>query len=185
MKRFVAIPLIVLLFTVFLAPLYAGQITERAAKPYDVYQLRKELVYTANHVTLSAAGVGSATTYMTVTNTPVVVVNNTHVTLTATNTIEFSSGHIALDDAEMCYFGLCADSSGDYSTIQGPIVTNSAYLKVPMPDTGKTLIGLIKVVCDNPGVFTPNTTSVAAPASATITISDVYTLPVSLDMSPR
>lgn len=183
MKRFVAIALVMLM--AFFASLYAGRITERAAKPYDVYQLRKELVYTANHVALGAAGVGSATTYLTVTNTPVVVANNTHVTLTATDTIEFSAGHIALDDAEMCYFGLCADSSGAYTTIQGPIVTNSAYLKVPMPETGKTLIGLVKVVCDDPGVFTPNTTSVAAPASATITISDVYTLPVSLDLSPR
>ena len=165
--------------------LYAGEITERAAKTSDIYQLRKELAYKADHKVFGSAEIGSATVYLTVVATPTAVVNNEFVTLTATNTISFSSGHTALGDGEQCYFGLCVDSAGAYSTIQGPIVTNANYLKVPMPSTGYTMIGLVKVVADNPGVFTPNTTSVAAPASATITLTNVHGLPISLDLSRR
>lgn len=183
MKRTLFVTLAIL--AVLVSSLYAGQITERAASISDVYQLRKELAYKADHVLLGSAGVSSATTYLTVTGTPVAIVDNTHVTLVATNTISFSSGHISLGNSEQCYFGLCTDSSGAFTTIQGPIVTDANYLTVPMPETGYTMIGTVKVVCDNPGVFIPGTTSVAAPASATITIANVYGLPISLNLNRR
>lgn len=184
MKRFFFIPVLLLMVSL-ISLVYGGEITERAAKPGDVFQLRKELAYHAGHKLLGSAGISSATTYLTVTNTPVAIVDNEFVTLTATNTLSFTSGHTSLGDGEMCYFGVCVDGSGDYSTIQGPITTTANYLKVPMPVSGKTMIGLVKVVCTDPGVFVPGTTSVAAPASATITITNVHSLPISLNLRRR
>ena len=164
---------------------YADLITANGSKAQDRYQLMKELIYNSNHRLLGSAGIGSATTYLTVTGTPTAVVENKFVTLVATNTISFSNPTVTVGNSEKCIFAVGVQADGSFVTKQGNISKYANNLVMPMFDSGTTTIGKVLIESDSDGSFVPNTTSVAAWGSGTVTITNLSNLPVSLDVDIR
>lgn len=164
----------------------AELITDKGAKPQDSYQLMKELIYNSNHKLMGSAGLGSATTYITVTGTPVAIVEGEFVTLTATSTVSFSTPYSTVAAGKVCAFSVGVTSAGDYVTKQSKIVDATGSVVLPLFDTGTTLIGAVTVSPDSDGEFIPNTTVVtAAWASGTATIENLSNYPLSFDINLR
>jgi len=181
MKKLFALALVGSLLV--MSGLFAGQITDKAARASDVYQLRKELVYAASHKLLGSAAISSATVYLTIVSTPTAIVNGAFVTLTATSTVSFSST-TSVAASKYCLFAIGIEADGSYVTKQSDIVAYDKDLVLPLFDQGTTLIGQLKIVCDADGVFTPGTTSVTD-ASITATITNLAGLPLSLTVNQR
>lgn len=86
----------------------------------------------------------------------------------ATDNLAFSSGHTALAAKQTCAFFVWLDTSGNVTTTQSAIVSNSqavGYQKGawewPQQDS-KACIGAIIVDCQNAATFTPNSTDLGA-----------------------
>lgn len=91
----------------------------------------------------------------------------------ATDNLAFSSGHTALAASQQCVFGVCLDSSGNVTTVQGPIKdvgNDDAVLAWPVAGDAKALIGGI-IVETGATTFTPGSTDLGA-ANVTDTYVD-------------
>lgn len=115
----------------------------------------------------------NANTFKT-TNTTIFSIKGRNYTKAATDNLAFSSGHTALAASQKCAFGVMLDSSGNVTTVQGPIKTVGSSDKVlPMPfsnDDDKCLIGHI-IVETGATTFTPGSTDLGA-ANVTDTYVD-------------
>lgn len=180
MKNTVAILLVAALICGAVS--YADLITVQGAKPEDAYQILKDLVYAVNNKNLTDANLAANTAYAAIASATTVVCDGERVSISATNTITMEG--VALAASEKCIFLVGVDSAGAFSVAQGNIADYAYQLKTPMFDSGIAPLGTIKVECGTDGAYTPGTTSLAA-ASNTYTFTDLYSLPVSLDVNPR
>jgi len=104
----------------------------------------------------------AANKFKTTTNTITYTIKGRAYTKAAAEDLVFSSGHTALGASQICAFGVMLDTSGNVTTVQGPIKTVGNTDKVlPLPfcnSADKCLIGYIIVQTSSSGVFTPNST---------------------------
>lgn len=77
----------------------------------------------------------------------------------ATDNIALTAGHTALANSQACLFGVWIDGSGNFSTTQGAVVAAGDPCPVPAQNSGKTLVGLIKVSTSSSQTFTPGTST--------------------------
>lgn len=143
---------------------------------YNIEQLN------GGYVSLTNAGLGeSAGTAAKIKTTATLTytINGVFKSLSANDSIAFSSGHTALAAYQSCLFAVWADGSADSesacSTTQGPIVASGDPCPVPPLANGKALIGLVKVTTANT-TFTPGTTDLGA-ASVTDTYYNCMVMP--------
>lgn len=85
----------------------------------------------------------------------------------ATDNVAFSAGHTALAANQRCAFFICLDAAGNFTTIQGPIVTPSPTgdqrraAEWPNP-SDRAVIGAIMVTTGGAGSFTAGATDLSA-----------------------
>lgn len=95
-------------------------------------------------------------------------INGIMYTKAATDNIAFTAGHTALAAGETCLFAVCLDASGNFSTIQGEIVTTAdlagGLVGLPWPTSvdGKVPVGFLRVQTNNAATFTPGSTDLGA-----------------------
>jgi hypothetical protein len=165
---------------------YGGTITPSSNDAVDIYQLRKELVRAVNNKCLLAAGLkynATASAKLETANTITTVHSGMFNSVSAVSSFTFSDT-TAVPAGKQAYIVVGVNSSDVFSTKHGQAVSYAHELKVPLLDEGIAPVGLIKVVVGSTGVFTPNTTGLND-ASCTITISDMHSIPLSLDMKQR
>lgn len=181
MRNSLALILVVILIG---SVVYADLITDKGSKPQDIYQLYKELVYVANNKNLSDANLTYNSAYIAIGSDTTAVCSGKFNPVTATNTISFTSGHASLAASKRCYFSVGVDASDNFYTKQSSIVDSDSLLTIPKFDEGIAMLGLIKVVTGSDGAFVPGTTALNA-ASNSVTFTDYYSLPLSLDIKLR
>lgn len=85
----------------------------------------------------------------------------------ATDNVAFTAGHTALGNSQRCAFFICLDAAGNFSTIQGDIVTPSPAgdqrraAEVPNP-TDRAVIGALVVTTGAAATFTAGATDLSA-----------------------
>jgi len=165
---------------------YGGLITANSNDAVDIYQLRRELVYAVNNKCLSSAGLkfnATASAKLETANAITTVHSGVLNAVAAVSSFTFSAT-TAIPAGKRAYIVVGVNSSDVFSTIHGVPVTYDHQLVVPMPAEGIAPVGLVKIVVGSDGIFTPNTTGLDD-ASCTVTITNLHSLPLSLDMKPR
>lgn len=165
---------------------YSGTITANSNDAPDIYQLRKELVRAVNNKCLLAAGLkynATAPAKLETVNTITTVHSGMLNSVAAVSSFTFSDT-TAVPAGKQAYIVVGVNSSDVFSTKHSQAVSYEHELLVPMLDEGIAPVGLIKVVVGSTGVFTPNTTGLND-ASCTITITDLHSLPLSLNVKQR
>lgn len=143
---------------------------------YNIEQLN------GGYVSLTAAGLGESAgtaAKMKTTATLTYTINGVFKSLSANDSIAFSSGHTTLTANQACLFAVWADGSADSesacSTTQGPIVASGDPCPVPPTASGKALVGLVKVAT-GATTFVPGTTDLGA-ANVTDTYYNCMVMP--------
>lgn len=169
------------------ATVYGGTITADSNDAVDIYQLRKELVRAVNNKCLLAAGLKyNATdskkleTANTITTVHTGVLNS----VAAVSSFTLSATTPVIAAGKRAYIIVGVNSSDVFSTVHGQPVDYDHQLTVPMLAEGIAPVGLVKIVAGSDGSFTPGTTGLDD-ASCTVTITDLHSLPLSLDMKQR
>jgi hypothetical protein len=180
--------LIAVLFVtlVVVGSVYADLITAQGSKAQDVYQLQKELVYAVNNKSLTSAALkfnATAPAKLETASACTVVNSGLFNSVAAVSSFTFSAT-TQIPAGKRGYIIVGVNSSDVFSTVHSPAVTYDHQLIVPMLAEGIAPVGLIKVIAAADGVFTPNTT-LLNDASCTITISNLHSLPLSLDVKDR
>ena len=166
---------------------YAGQITPNGANQADVYQLMSELVYAVNNKCLTTPTLGinagakakfDTTTNFTAVNSGVL----NAVTASAAKT--FTAPVSTITAGKRAIFAIGVTAADAIVTKQSKIVSYDNQLVTPKFPEGTALIGTIKVVAGANGQFVPNTT-LLDDASCTVTITNMHSLPLSLDVKAR
>lgn len=116
----------------------------------------------------------NANTFKTTTNIVFYTIKGRMYEKAAADNLTFSSGHTALAANQQCVFGVCLDSGGNVTTVQGPIKdvgSDTSVLAWPTAgDDDKVLIGGI-IVETGATTFTPGSTDLGA-ANVTDTYVD-------------
>ena len=134
------------------------------------------------NASLATSTVANSANRVNVANKVNYVINGKFYHAVVVNNQALSSGHTALVNNQACVFALWADSSGAYSTTQGPIVDSEAVedgkIVLPLPDVvdTKALIGLIKVKAGVATTFTPGTTAFNA-TNVNTTFVNTFSMP--------
>lgn len=94
---------------------------------------------------------------------------------TATDNIAFSSGHTNLVSGQKCAVAVYLDASGNFSTVQGPIVSSAdASAPLPNPASDRACVGVL--VISAAATFTFGTTGLGA-SNITTTYYNTVLLP--------
>jgi hypothetical protein len=166
---------------------YGGTITPSSNDAVDIYQLRKELVRAVNNKCLLAAGLkynATDTECFATTNTITTVHSGMLNSAAAVASQAFSATTPVIAAGKRGYIIIGVNSSDVYSSKHSQAVSYDHELIVPLLDEGIAPVGLIKIVAGADGSFTPGTTGLDD-ASCTITITDMHSLPLSLDLRQR
>jgi len=166
---------------------YSGTITANSNDAVDIYQLRKELVRAVNNKCLTAAGLKYNATdkeCFATTNTITTVHSGVLNSVAAVASQAFSATTPVIPAGKRGYIIIGVNSSDVYSSKHSQPVSYDHELIVPLLDEGIAPVGLIKIVAGADGSFTPGTTELDD-ASCTITITDLHSIPLSLDMKQR
>lgn len=179
--------MVVLMLVVLAVTAFAGTITPNSNDARDQYQILKELVYAVNNKALSSAVIainaGAKAKFDTTGN--YTVVNNGVLNAVASNTAHtFTAPVSAIPAGYRGVFIIGAKADDSIVTKQSRSVLYDHQLVTPMLADGVAPIGLIKVAVDSDGIFTPNTT-LLDDASCTVTITNLHSLPLSLDVKTR
>jgi len=175
MKRFLTL----LLFLAMTVSSFAGEITPNGISQGDLYQWLYNATTALNNGTLSDMGVTYASESLVITTGGAYKINGTIYTSTASNTLEFSSGHTALGNSEKCLFTINLDTSGDVVTLQSNIVAASADDPSPEYSASYAPIATLEVSTNSGATFTPNTTEMNA-SGVTSVFTDYAHMPISL-----
>lgn len=166
---------------------YAGQITPNGANQSDVYQLMSELVYAVNNKCLTtptlAINAGAKEKFDTTANFTAVnsgVLN----AVTASAAQTFTAPVTTIPASKRAIFAIGVKADDSVVTKQSRVVDFDNQLVIPKFPEGTAIIGTIKVVTAADGQFVPNTT-LLDDASCTITITNMHSLPLSLDVKAR
>ena len=163
--------LVALMLLCSLVQVYAGEITGQGITQKDLYEYLNDTTYALNNGTLSDMGVVASGVYIVIGAGGAYMVNGQVYTSTATTTGTFTAGHDALAASEKCIFTVGLNTSGTIVTTQSEIVpSTSDDPSVPRP-ASIAPIARLEIQTNSTGVFTPNTTSLAA-ASVTATFAD-------------
>lgn len=115
----------------------------------------------------------NANTFKTTTNICFYTIKGVMYEKAATDNLTFSSGHTTITGPAECIFGVLLDSSGNVTTVQGPIKTigddNNVLAWPPSNDDDKCLIGGIVVSVASTYSFIPGSTDLGATG-----ITDTY-----------
>ena len=164
-----------------------GTITPSSNDAPDIYQLRKELVRAVNNKCLLAAGLkynATDTECFATTNTITTVHSGVFNSVSAVASQAFSATTPVIPAGKRGYIVVGVSAADAYSSKHSQPVSYDHELIIPMLDEGIAPVGLIKIVAGADGSFTPGTTGLND-ASCTITITDMHSLPLSLDLRQR
>jgi hypothetical protein len=165
---------------------YSGTITANSNDAGDIFQLRKELVRAVNNKCLLAAGLKFNATdkeCFATTNTITTVHSGVFNSVSAVASQAFSATTPVIPVGKRGYIVIGVNAADVYSSKHSQPVSYDHELVVPMLDEGIAPVGLIKIVA-NSGAFTPGTTELDD-AGCTITITDLHSLPLSLNIKQR
>lgn len=166
---------------------YAGSLTALGNSPVDMQQFREDIVYAVNNKTLADPDIGynsSSKANLELGNSITVICAGKFNAVTASNTLTFSSGHATVPASSKCIFAFGVDADDDFYTKQSPIVTYDHQLVIPKFDDGIAMLGTVKVESNSSGAFIPNTTAMDD-SDLTVTFTDYYNLPLSLNINQR
>lgn len=164
-----------------------GTITPSSNDAGDIYQLRKELVRAVNNKCLLAAGLKYNATdakCFATTNTITTVHSGVLNSVSAVASQAFSATTPVIPAGKRGYIVVGVSAADAYSSKHSQPVSYDHELIIPMLDEGIAPVGLIKIVAGADGSFTPGTTGLND-ASCTITITDLHSLPLSLNVKQR
>lgn len=184
MKRAV-IALVAILACALVA--YGGQITPNGMNQADVYQLMSELVYAVNNkcLTTPTLGVNAGAKAKFDTTANFTAVNSGVLNaVTASAACTFSTPITTIPASKRAIFAIGVTAADAVVTKQSAVVSYDHQLVIPKFPEGTALIGTIKVVAAADGQFVPNTTALDD-ASCTITITNMHSLPLSLNVKAR
>jgi hypothetical protein len=176
-----------ILVVLAIATASADLITVQSSKIEDRYQILKDIVYAVNNRNLQDANLGvdgSAKAKWITASDTVVVCSGAFNAVAASTTHTFSTPVQTIPAGKMAIFTLGVDADDVTVTKQSPVVSYSHQLVTPMLDEGQAILGTILIVADADGQFIPNTT-LLDDASCTVTITDMHSLPLSLDLRQR
>lgn len=166
---------------------YAGQITPNGMDQQDVYQLMNELVYAVNNKCLASAGIAvnsGAKAKFDVANSITVVNSGVLNSVASITARTFSTPISTITAGKRAIFAIGVEADDDIVTKQSAVVTYDHQLVTPKLPEGTAMIGTIKVIAAADGQFVPNTT-LLDDASCTVTITNMHSLPLSLNLKSR
>ena len=149
-----------------------------------LFRVVNDLVTAANTRCLTDAAAANgdpASSTSIVTNPVVYTIDGVFYSVASTASIAFSSGHAAQPVLTQCYYLFQIDSAGNWSSVQGPILSTSSpeTLQMPRPTAGCCPIFAVKVSLASTATFTPGTTLFTA-SNVTETYYDLSIRPISL-----
>lgn len=165
----------------------ADLITVQSSKIEDRYQILKDIVYAVNNRNLQDANLaldsGAKAKWKTASDT-VVICSGVFNPVTASSAHTFSTPVQTIPAGKMAIFTVGVGADDVAVTKQSPVVSYAHQLVTPMLSEGQAILGTIKIVAGSDGQFIPNTT-LLDDASCTVTITDMHSLPLSLDLRQR
>lgn len=160
-----------------------GSLDPRADQPDLVYKFLLNAQRAANGHCFGSAGLGSATTYLTVTASPAFTLNGAYYaagTIVATTTVSMiGTGRHTVPIGYYCRFLVVTTAAGAVSVVQGrSYPTDRGVDAYPVQPANTAVIGGILVYAHT-AAFVPGTTQLTG-ASATVTLYNLTSRPISM-----
>lgn len=146
-----------------------------------LFRVVNDLVEVANNRCLTDAGSANGTPASSTATTATVTytIDGVFYSKGDTASIAFSSGHSTLAAGYACIFLFQLDSSGNFTSVQGPVVASSITPQMPRPTSGQCPVFAIKIVTSGSATFVPGTTLMTA-TNVAETYYDLSNRPISL-----
>lgn len=160
-----------------------GSLDPRADQPDLVYKFLLNAQRAANGHCFGSAGLGSATTYLTVTASPAFSINGQYYaagTIVATTTVSMvGTGNHTVPTGHYCYFLVVTNAAGAVSVVQGrSLPRDLGVAAYPVQPENTAVIGGIKLYV-NAGTFVPGTT-IFSNVAYSITLYNLTSRPLSM-----
>lgn len=182
-RLFIALCALVLISTSAFAqvPNPADEVKALGMSQKGLFRVINDLVEVANNRCLTDAGAANGTPASSTATTATVTytIDGVFYAKGDTASIAFSSGHATVPAGYACIFLFQLDSSGNFTSVQGPIVASNITPQMPRPTSGKCPVFAIKIVTSGSATFAAGTTLMTA-TNVAETYYDLSNRPISL-----